>query len=137
MKNLDTETLWTIFEFIGTNWGNAQFCAMPKDQFIEVVNWQVNLNSVYSNYYSTAVVQYQGLLAAYGGNQQLALKALFQQNQLPNLNPDVGTHVLYEFMCWQVLSGGFRAFGGYVNYTGWMGGGSYLNNPPPYRSLPL
>lgn len=132
--DLDTEALWAIFDFIGTNWDNAGFCAMTQAQFVEVVNWQAQRDPQYAGYYATAVSEYQELLAQYGGDQQEALTALYAQNQAPYSNPAVGQCVLLEFMRWQVAFGGFKSFG-YMNYTGWMGGGSFLTVPPPYRAL--
>jgi hypothetical protein len=130
----DTATLWTIFGYIGQNWGTAQTCNMPQAQFNQVIAWQVARDPAYSGYYAEAVTEYQALYAKYG---PAALAVLYQENQLSNPKlPQVANFVLLEFMRWNVAFGGFRSFQ-YENYNGWMGGGSYLNRPPPYRALPM
>ena len=90
----------------------------------------------YAAYYAQATLEYSALLNQFGGNTQLALQALFSENQLPNPKlPNVANFVLLEFMRWNVAFGGFQTFN-YANYNGWMVGGSYLKVPPPYRALP-
>jgi len=134
MEQYGSDPLWAMFGYIGLNWRNAQECDMSESQFYEAVNWQVGLDPAYNGYYAAAIGEYNYLLAKFGDPQQ-ALRVLFQENQLPNPKlPAVANHVLLEFMRWQVAFGGFRAFS-YMNYNGWMGGGSYLNVPPPYRAL--
>jgi len=138
MSDVDTATLWLIFGQIGEQWNNGQYCDMPQAQFAEAIARQVGLDPSYIGYYNAAVSEYQTLLEQCGGNQQQALQILFQQNQVPippspNVS-DIANYVLLEFMRWQVAFGGFRAFG-YENYNGWMGGGSFLQVPPPYRAL--
>lgn len=135
MEQFGNDPLWLMFGYIGQNWDNAQYCDMSENQFYLAVNWQVGRDPAYNGYYTAAIAEYNALLAQFGNPQQ-ALSALFQENQLPNPKlPDVANYVLLEFMRWQVAFGGFRAFS-YMNYNGWMGGGSYLNVPPPYRALP-
>ncbi|OWY61943.1 hypothetical protein B7486_61070 [cyanobacterium TDX16] len=131
--DVDTATLWTIFGFIGTNWGNAAECDMDEAQFTKAVGWQVQVDPTQGDAYAQAVTSYQALLAAHGGDEQAALTQLYGQNQTGSGTPIAG--VLLGFMRWQVAFGGFRTFG-YTNYTGWMGGGSFLSEPPPYRALP-
>jgi hypothetical protein len=136
MIDTSINCLWLIFGYIGTNWETASFCTMPEGQFREVILWQVQRDPCYGEYYTQAVAEYQVLLQQYG-DQQLALQALFTENQLPSPKlPDVANYVLLEFMRWNVAFGGFRAFN-YENYNGWMGGGSFLSKPPPYRALPM
>lgn len=136
MCQSDSDVLWLIFQQIGILWGNAGSSDMPQAQFDQVVAQQGQLNPAYEGYYTDTIALYQELLQVYGGNQQQALTQLFLQNQLPQpAQPDVANFVLLEFMRWQVAFGGFRAFG-YENYNGWMGGGSFLQVPPPYRALP-
>lgn len=134
MADVDTATLWLIFLQIGTQWENSQYCDMSQSQFANVIEWQIGLDAGYATYYNEAVAEYQALVAQYGPER--ALEVLFEENQLPAPKfPDIANYVLLEFMRWQVAFGGFRAFG-YENYNGWMGGGSYLKVPPPYRALP-
>jgi len=133
MSGVDTDTLWLIFLHIGIQWNNSQYCAMPQSQFVQAVEWQVGLNPDYADYYNATVAEYWRLVGQYGPEQ--GMQALFQENQLPNPKyPNIANFVLLEFMRWQVAFGGFRAFA-YENYCGWMGGGSYLQVPPPYRAL--
>ena len=133
MSDIDTDSLWQIFQFIGVNWGISANCDMPQTQFVEAVNWQTGRDPNYALYYNEAVAELQTLLEKYPPNQ--ALQILLQENQLPNPKlPDVANYVLLEFMRWQVAFGGFRSFA-YENYNGWMGGGSFLQVPPPYRAL--
>lgn len=136
MNEDDINILWLSFLYIGTNWGTASFCTMPQSQFQQVIAWQVQRDVNYQGYYLAAIAEYNALLEQYG-NPQAALEVLFQENQLPAPKlPDVANYVLLEFMRWNVAFGGFRAFN-YENYNGWMGGGSFLNQPPPYRALPV
>lgn len=130
----DDATLWIIFSFIGQNWGTAQTCEMPRSQFDQVIQWQIQRDPSYWGYYAQAIAEYRALYARYG---QAATAYLYRENQLPNPKlPDVANYVLLEFMRWNVAFGGFRTFQ-YENYNGWMGGGSYLTKPPPYRALPM
>lgn len=128
--------LWAIFSYIGTHWQNTKQCDMPEAQFQKAIDWQVELEPSYAVYYAAAVAEYTRLLQE-TGDPQAALSILFSENTSddPKL-PDVQKYVLGEFMRWQVAFGGFRAFGPpYENYSGWMGGGSFEANPPPYRAL--
>ena len=130
----DMATLWTIFGFIGQNWGTTQTCEMPQWQFNQVIQWQIQRDASYAGYYAQAVAEYKDLYARYG---QDAAAYLYRENQQPSPKlPDVANYVLLEFMRWNVAFGGFRTFK-YENYNGWMGGGSYLKKPPPYRALPV
>lgn len=129
------DVLWQIFGYIGTNWGTADSCKMPQTQFDQALAWQVARDSNYQGYYQQTVAEYSALLAKYGSSQQ-AIQVLLQENQLPSPKlPDVANYVLLELMRWNAAFGGFSSFG-YQNYNGWMGGGSFLNVPPPYRALP-
>ena len=135
-STIDLATLWLMFGYIGTNWGTTNTCEMPQAQFDLAVNLQVQRDPNYGLYYAQATTEYWVLYNLYG-NTQLALEELFIQNQLPNPNlPNVANYVLLEFMRWNVAFSGFQTFN-YANYNGWMGGGSYLTVPPPYRALPV
>lgn len=134
MSKIDTDALWRIFEFIGTNWGISEICDMPRTQFVQAVDWQVERDPTYAAYYSEAVAELNDLERRYPAPAQ-ALQVLFRENRLPEPKlPNVANHVLLEFMRWQIAFGGFRSFD-YKNYAGWMGGGSFLSVPPPYRAL--
>ncbi|WP_441288212.1 hypothetical protein ACSRUE_40470 [Sorangium sp. KYC3313] len=137
MSEVDINILWLIFGHIGTSWGTAPFCTMPQSQFQQAITWQVQRDLNYAASYLKTTTEYRVLLERYG-NPQAALDVLFKENQVPvdkQPNNDVAK-VLLELMRWNVAFGGFRAFN-YENYYGWMGGGSFLNKPPPYRALPM
>lgn len=135
MNNPDVATLWLIFGHIGKTWQNEQYCDMSLSQFRQAVSQQVRLKPAYLDYYSLAAAQYQLLCEESGGDQEVALKRLFAENTLPSPKfPPIAQFVLLEFMRWQVAFGAFRAFD-YQNYSGWMGGGSFLQMPPPYRAI--
>lgn len=135
MSDIDADVLWLMFGYIGTTWGTAPFCDMPQSQFQQAISGQVQRDRQYAGYYRAAVAEYRALLHQYG-SRETARRALFQDNQLPKPKlPDVASYVLLEFMRWNVAFGGFRAFN-YENYNGWMGGGSFLKTPPPYRAVP-
>jgi len=131
------KVLWAIFQYIGVAWGNAGQCDMPEDQFQSVIDWQVGLDPCYGVYYAAAVAEYSRLFQV-TGSEPAALARLFAENATdPPKLPDVQKYVLAELMKWQVAFGGFRAFGPpYVNYSGWMGNGTFNQSPPPYRALP-
>ncbi|KWC36269.1 hypothetical protein WL51_19330 [Burkholderia ubonensis] len=135
MNDDQINVLWAVFGYIGENWGTASTCTMPQAQFQQVLQWQIQRDPAYKNDYLATVTEYQLLLRQYG-SPAAALARLFAENELPDPKlPDVANHVLLEFMRWNVAFGGFKTFG-YENYNGWMGGGSYLTQPPPYRALP-
>lgn len=134
MTQVDAATLWQIFQFVGLNWGTTKACDMTQAQFTDVINWQVQRDPAYATYYAAAVAEYQRLETMFPPAE--AMSVLYAENQLPNPSvPDVATYVLLEFMRWNVAFGGFQVFN-YANYAGWMGGGSFLTVPPPYRALP-
>ena len=143
MSEVDTDILWKIFSYIGVHWRTMSSCTMPESQFQEVIRWQIQLDSKYQGYYLEAITEYKKLLKQHDGDSQAALQALFEENRLPTppatspepKHPHIADFVLLEFMRWNVAFGGFRTFG-YENYNGWMGGGSFLSQPPPYRALP-
>ncbi len=128
--------LWQIFQYIGVIWGNSAESGLEQFQFQRAVTWQVELDPNYATYYAEAVAEYTRLLQE-TGSVDTAMRTLFAENQAddPKL-PDVAQYVLKEFLTWQIAYGGFRAFGPpYQNYTGWMGGGSFNDVPPPYRAI--
>ena len=127
-------TLWAIFGYIGQKWGTTTTCTMPQTQFQQVLQWQMERDPAYLAYYIECLAEYNALVQQFGAPAAMAM--LFAENQLPSPKlPNVANHVLLEFMRWNVAFGGFQTFG-YQNYNGWMGGGSYLSKPPPYRALP-
>ena len=141
MSNFDaTQELWEIFLFIRTNWQSTD--DVNFDQFESIVNYKTSLDSDYLGYYQQAVTEYENLYQQ-TGDKQMALGILYQQNQCVDAGgdstcssaklPEVAKYVLWEFMQMNVAFGGFRDFG-YENYQGWMGGGSYEQVPPPYRT---
>jgi hypothetical protein len=134
MAAVDAATLWQIFQCIGATWGTTSACDMNQAQFTDVVNWQAQRDPAYATYYTAAVAELSRLETMFPPGE--ALSILLSENQLPNPNlPDVANYVLLEFMRWNVAFGGFQLFN-YANYAGWMGGGSFLTLPPPYRTLP-
>lgn len=134
MTDEEFDTLWAMFGYIGSNWNTSHTCNMPRPQFQQAVLWQTQRDPAYNGYYMQAIAEYQRLFREYG--PEAAMTILFRENTLLNPKlPDVANYVLLQFMRWNVAFGGFRTFG-YENYNGWMGGGSFLNQPPPYRALP-
>lgn len=136
MNDDQIDVLWAVFGYIGQNWGTSADCAMPQTQFQQVLQWQMQRDPAYQGYYQQAVAEYQQLLEQYGSPPP-AMAALLAENRYHPTNPsNVANFVLLEFMRWNIAFGGFKAFG-YENYNGWMGGGSFLQQPPPYRALPV
>lgn len=134
LNDTQTDVLWSIFVYIGENWGTAANCSMPQAQFHQALQWQLQRDSAYLGYYQQTIAEYQRLLAQYGSPPP-ALAALLAENRYQSSNPsNIANFVLLEFMRWNIAFGGFRTFG-FVNYNGWMGGGSFLQTPPPYRAL--
>ncbi|WP_411380050.1 hypothetical protein [Pseudomonas sp. MPB26] len=128
--------LWSLFGFIGQRWGTAADCQMPQQQFQQALQWQMQRDPSYLGYYRQTIAEYKVLLQQYH-QPTLALAALIDQNPYAPSNPSaVANYVLLEFMRWNIAFGGFKTFG-YMNYNGWMGGGSFLNQPPPYRALSI
>ncbi|MGJ8691018.1 MAG: hypothetical protein ACSHW0_00905 [Thalassotalea sp.] len=128
---IDYPSLWTIFTFIRTNWGTND--NVGEKQFELILNYRIELNSVYTNYYQETVTEFNLLQQKYG-DQQSALKMLFQENQQPTPKiTNIANYVLKEFFTMNVAFGGFKAIG-YKNYRAWMGGGNFNQNPPPYRT---
>ena len=135
MMNPDVATLWAIFGHIGSKWQNADYCDMSLEQFSHAITQQVELKPVYLGHYNFTTAHFKTLCEEEGGNQELAMDRLFTENRLPSPRyPQIAQFVLVEFMRWQVAFGGFRAFD-YQNYSGWIGGGSFLKMPPPYRAI--
>ncbi|ETW97597.1 MAG: hypothetical protein ETSY1_21980 [Candidatus Entotheonella factor] len=129
---MQSEVLWTVFGYIDSHWDvNTE---MSKTRFEQALASQVGLDPVYQLRYDETAAAYQAELEQHG-NIEAALEALYSKNTAPKpAQPDVA-QVLGEFMKWNVAFGGFRSFG-YMNYPGWTGNGSFLNDPPPYRALP-
>lgn len=134
MEQDQINVLWSLFGFIGQKWGTAADCQMPQQQFQQALQWQMQRAPAYLGYYRQTIAEYQALLQQYH-TPTFALAALINQNPYSSSNPSpVANYVLLEFMRWNIAFGGFKTFG-YMNYNGWMGGGSFLNKPPPYRAL--
>ncbi|WEL89767.1 hypothetical protein P0D90_07960 [Pseudomonas sp. CBSPCBW29] len=134
MNEDQINVLWSLFGFIGLKWGTAADCGMSQQQFQQALQWQMQRDPAYTGYYRDTIAEYQALLRQYG-QPSLALAALITQKPYSPSNPSaVANFVLLEFMRWNIAFGGFKAFG-YMNYNGWMGGGSFLQQPPPYRAL--
>lgn len=128
----DLETLWIIYTYIRQRWQAED--GMSEAQLKLIVDGKIRLYPDYAGYYAAAVTEYRRLLAQ-TGDRNRALDILYTENQLPNPKlPDVATRVLGEFMTYHVAFGGFRTYG-FENFPGWMGGGSYQQVPPPYRTV--
>ncbi|QQO55799.1 MAG: hypothetical protein N838_23060 [Thiohalocapsa sp. PB-PSB1] len=130
-KPMDTNTLYKIFTFIRSQWGTSD--GVSEDQFELIVGYKANSDPAYAFYYTVAVATYEALLKKLG-NEEAALTALYQENQQPDpANQDIAQYVLGEFLTMNIAFGGFSLFG-YENFRGWMGGGSFEDTPPPYRT---
>ena len=129
---MHSETLWTIFGYIDRHWCTET--TMSKAQFGRALDSQVTLDSCYQQLYDETADACQKELDQQHGNIEAALEALYAKNTQPNpAEPNVAK-VLGEFMNWNVALGGFRSFG-YENYPGWGRNGSFLQQPPPYRTV--
>lgn len=129
-NKVDCDTLWEIFTFIRTKWQNTD--GVDVKQFQMIINDRINLIPAYGDYYQESIAEYQRLIDQYGDKNR-ALDALFTENELPDPKlPNIANYVLAEFMRMQTAFGGFKKYG-YENFSGWMGGGSYSQSPPPYR----
>jgi len=146
------EKLWQIFAQIGEHWKDVYNESKNlKSAWLEMIKAKTTQQPSYSAEYINAVLVIDELTQLYG--EQEAYKTLFFSYKIPQSQPEnkksqpilttrlahAKYYVIDEFIRMQVLSGGFKHFGGQsnasgevvkvqgVNYKGFVKGSRYSN----------
>lgn len=127
------EKLWQIFVHIGENWKDVfNESKNLKSAWLEMIKVKTQQKPSYAAEYNNAILVIEELIGFYG--EQEAFQKLFFEYKIPTSQPENDTekpqpiltsaiaHTKYfvvdEFIRMQVLSGGFKHFGGQSNTTG-------------------
>jgi len=148
------EKLWQIFAQIGDHWKDVYNESKNlKSAWLEMVKVKTQQQPSYSAEYNNAILVIEELTQLYG--EQDAYQQLFFNYKIPQSQPEKDLekphallttrlahakyYVVNEFIRMQVLSGGFKHFGGQsnssgevikvkgVNYKGFVKGSRYRN----------
>jgi hypothetical protein len=148
------EKLWQIFAQIGEHWKDVYNESKNlKSAWLEMIKVKTEQQPSYSAEYNNAILIIEELIQLYG--EQNAYQQLFFSYKIPHSQPEKDTekpqpilttllahakyYVVDEFIRMQVLSGGFKHFGGQsnesgevikvkgVNYKGFVKGSRYRN----------
>jgi hypothetical protein len=128
LTTYEREALWNIFVEIGRCWKNTLFdSANLKSTWLEFIEAKTMTSPSYAAEYSSAVRVVDELIAQYG--KKNAFKRLFFSNGIPSGPPltrlaHAKKFVVDEFIRVNIVSSGFRSFGG-RNYNGYLGGSRY------------
>jgi hypothetical protein len=123
----DMQDLWSIFDFIGTQWGTWQDCQITTVYDLKpIIDLKTSKKPSYLTEYQEALVLFRNRRSE--EDEEKALRWLFS---LEATSP-VQQYVLAEFIKLHVAQGGFRTFG-YVNYQGYMRGTFNNHARLPYR----
>jgi len=148
------EKLWQIFAHIGEHWKDVYNESKNlKSAWLEMIKVKTEQQPSYSAEYKNAILVIEELIQLYGAQE--AYQKLFFSYKVPHNQPENETekphailttllahtkyYVVDEFIRMQVLSGGFKHFGGQsktsgevikvkgVNYKGYVKGSRYNN----------
>jgi hypothetical protein len=129
----DVEKLWQIFVQIGEHWKDVYNESKNlKSAWLEMIKVKTLQQPSYSAEYNNAVIVIEELIALYG--EKDAYQKLFFDYKIPQSQPENDSekpqpilttllahtkyYVVDEFIRMQVLSGGFKHFGGQSNTSG-------------------
>lgn len=125
----DMHDIWSIFNYIGQAWQNAEFCNIKTEQdFKPIIDLKTSQTPSYLTEYQKAIAFFRDLKSKYGESE--ALRKLFFEDS----EPGIRQNVLSEFLYLQIAQGGFLKFG-YKNYLGYMAGPFDDPSNLPYRGL--
>lgn len=130
--------MWQLFTQIGKFWQNLEASADYQSQLTAFMGNRIDFDPLYHQYYTTAQQVIEQLIQEHG--QEGAYTFLFTDptaNQSPPSTPLAITRqkVSNEFIALQLSLGGFKAFGGAINYPGYFGGANVPDEPAPYRTF--
>jgi len=90
-EDVDTTHFGPFSHTFGTTWPRATPCDMPSDQFAEVINRQVGLESDYANYYADAVSHIRYSCKKYGQPAQQSTRCLHRTCRHPAARDSSGS----------------------------------------------
>ncbi|WKV52474.1 MULTISPECIES: hypothetical protein [Dickeya] len=132
------DAMWQLFVHIGKFWRNLDDSPTYQPLLYSFMANRIDIDPLYQQYYATAQTVIAQLIQEHG--QESAYTFLFTDasaNQPPALTPLTITRqkVSNEFVALQLSLGGFKSFGGALNYPGYFGGANVPGAPAPYRSF--
>lgn len=139
LSHQNREFLWRVFVEIGKCWKNVKYDSSNlKSSWLDLINAKTEFAPSYTGEYINAVYVVQELIKMYGETD--AFTNLFLKNGIPDGPPTTRLahakkYVIDEFIKMQVLSSGFKHFGGpNSNYHGYVKGTRY-NLMPEVREF--
>ncbi len=137
MTVLERETLWELFQAIGTHWSDlhprAADSSTLRSSWLEFLDAKTNHDPSYTAEYANAVMVINELKSIYPHELE-AYGMLFFEHGLPDGPPmtrlaHAKTYVVNEFIRVNVVASGFRSFGrpdnNGRNYKGFLGGSRF------------
>jgi hypothetical protein len=137
VENEVQESMWNLFKAIGKFWTEKESPESMKSGLVAFMRNRISLNATYRDYYRNAQEVIDELIAEYRSKDK-AYEFLFTYPGA-NIQPP-GNKLAYtrqmvsnEFITLYLALGGFKHFGGALNYQSYFGGAN-IPGDPPYRT---